>query len=248
MRIVRDRRGDRAALEPIALQIAQPDVAGALVALYHGDFQNIALRIHALGVAVVGRDDLPGHHADHGAALRAREVLRTQPSHAEGIVRLGAQLARRLRGSESTERAVFIGHAAVLEHRLHLEMLERIDDRKVGPVARRDRAMLRQTEVFRRIPRRSRDRRDRVDAARNRFFDDIVDVPQLQQVDGVLVVRAEHTALRARLLEQVDQRLEILRRRAVADHDVLPGAQLLARVVDGKALVVGTDARRRIGL
>ena len=67
-------------------------------------------------------------------------------------------------------------------------------------------------------------------------------MPLVQQVVGVLVVSAEHAAVRILLRQQRHEGFEILRRRAVANHDELPLAQFFQCVVNGVALVVGIDA------
>ena len=77
---------------------------------------------------------------------------------------------------------------------------------------------------------------------------DVVDVSLFQQIARVLVVGAEHAALGVLRREQGDQRLEIARGRALADHDELAALQLGQRVFQCGAFVVGIDAGGDVGI
>lgn len=65
--------GNGAGLETVALEVADADVAGVLVALDDGDLQNIPFHVDVVAVALVLGDDLAGHHADDAPGSAARQ-------------------------------------------------------------------------------------------------------------------------------------------------------------------------------
>ncbi len=89
---------------------------------------------------------------------------------------------------------------------------------------------------------------DRVDARLDGTAHDVVDVALFEQVVRVLVVRAEHAVGVILRREQREERVEIARRRALANHDVLSALELGERIFDGAALVVGIDAGGDVGV
>ena len=142
-----------------------------------------------------------------------------------------------------------------VEHQLALfvdledvEVIEVVDDDKVGEEARRDRAAVVEQEVARGVVARAFDGDDRVDARFDRPAHDVVDVTLFEQVIRVLVVCAEHTVGVILRREQREERVEVARGRALADHDVLPALKLGDGVLDGAALVVGIDAGCDVGV
>ena len=101
--------------------------------------------------------------------------------------------------------------------------------------------MLGQPVIPRRVQRPHGDGVERRAPERHRLADDVVHVPPLEQVVGLAVVRAEQAVGGTVLEDQREQRLEVPRRRALADHDPHPQASLLQRLVVGRALVVAPD-------
>ena len=69
-----------------------------------------------------------------------------------------------------------------------------------------------------------------------------------QQVVGVLVVGAEHTAIHVLAGEQGHESLQIPGGRTLTDHDVLAKTQLIHGVLHIGALVVGVDAGGDVGV
>ena len=135
-----------------------------------------------------------------------------------------------------------VDELAALEHHLHIHIMQVVQHDEIRQVPRRNRAFVVQQEVARGVVAGNLDGQNRVCAEGNRFADDVVNMPLVQQVVGVLVVGAEHAAVRILLRQQRHEGFEILRRRAVANHDELPLAQFFQCVVNGVALVVGIDA------
>ena len=64
----------------------------------------------------------------------------------------------------------------------------------------------------------------------------------------MLVVRAEHAVGVILRCEQREQRVEVARGRALADHDVLSALELGDGILNGAALVVGIDAGGDVGV
>ena len=218
-----------------------------LVALHDGDLQDVVLRVDDAGIARVRRDDLAGDQPDDAARTGVVEVLRRQVGNMERVVRALDEVILDARGLEVMHRAVAARQHALAEHHLHIEIVEIVDDRKIGQIARRDGAAVVQGEVAGGVVAGRLHGDDGIDAVVDGLADEIVDMALFQQVARVLVVRAEHAAVVIRLSEQIDECLEVVRSRAVADHDELAVAQLRHGIVHIGALVVGIDARRDIG-
>ena len=89
---------------------------------------------------------------------------------------------------------------------------------------------------------------DRVDARLDGTAHDVVDVALFEQIVRVLVVRAEHAVGVILRCEQREQRVEVARGRALANHDVLSALELGDGILHGAALVVGIDAGGDVGV
>ena len=137
---------------------------------------------------------------------------------------------------------------AALEHERRDEELEVGQQEQVGLAAGRDRAEVIEPVVGRRIVRGEDERVDRVDPVRDGVADDRVHVPVDCDVLGLAVVGAERHPVRAELLHERDQRLEVPRGRRLADQQPHPGPQPLASLLGRGRLVVGADTRRRVRL
>ena len=218
-----------------------------LVALHDGDLQNVVLRVDGAGIARVRRDDLAGDQPDDAARTGVVEVLRRQVGNMERVVRALDEVILDARGLEVMHRAVAARQHALAEHHLHIKIVEIVDDGKIGQIARCNGAAVVQGEVAGGVVTGRLHGDDGIDAVVDGLADEIVDVALFQQVARVLVVRAEHAAVVIRLSEQIDECLEVVGSRAVADHDELAVAQLRHGIVHIGALVVGIDARRDIG-
>lgn len=132
--IVGDAGGHGASLQAVALDVAQADVMGVLMPLNHGHLQNVILHVDMVDVARVLGDDLPGHQADDGVGTAVLEILRRQLAQVEGIVGAVDQVGIDLRGGEVPQLAIVHQLAPLIDH-LNVEIIEIVDDHKVGQVA-----------------------------------------------------------------------------------------------------------------
>ena len=107
---------------------------------------------------------------------------------------------------------------------------------------------MRKTEILARNKSAHAHRHHRVYPGGNGLADDIIDVPALQQVSGVLVVGHQHTAAAIRLPEQGQQAFHILGCRALPHHDVLPAPQLFHGFMDVRAFMIGLHPGSDIGV
>ena len=196
VRVVGNRSSDRAGLEAVALNVAKTNMSGVLVPLNDGDFQDILFQIHMVGVAVVGRDDLARNHADHAALPHILEVFLREMADMERVVRPLVQIFLDCGCGEILELAVIIIQLALFENHFDVKILEIIDDCEIGQIPGSNCAAVIEQEVARRVVAGDLDGQDRVRAVLvDGLAADIVDVPLLQKIVRVLVVRAEHAAL-----------------------------------------------------
>ena len=75
------------------------------------------------------------------------EVLRRQVGNMEGVVCALDEVILDARGLEVMHLAVAARQHALAEHHLHIEIVEIVDDRKIGQIARRNGAAVVQGEV-----------------------------------------------------------------------------------------------------
>ena len=247
VRVVRDRRCERAALQAEAAYEAEPDAARAQVPLDDGDLGEVALGVRQRLSGPVRRrvhervrQDLARHDPDHArVAARPRDAEhlgaeRADPDrvpHPVGHLRLGD----------------LCGRTAALEHGLGHEALEVGQDEQVGVVAGCDGTEVREAVPERRAERRRRQRVLRRDAERDGIAHHRVDVAVVCDVLGLAVVGAERDPSRAVLGEERQERLQVARRRALTNQEPHAGAQPLAALVDRVRLVVRADAGRGVG-
>ena len=245
---MRDGRCHRAGLEAVALDVADADVVRVLVALDDGDLQNVILDADLLSVAGVGRDNLAGDHAEHGARAGFDKVLRLEMRDVECLVRALDEVRIDL-GRFKRRDGLAVEHQLALFVDLEdIEIVKVVDDDKVREEARRDRAAVIEQEVARSVMARAFDGDDRVDARLDGAAHDVVDVPLFKKVVRVLVVGAEHTVGVVLRREQRKERVKVARGRALANHDVLPAFELGEGVLHGAALVVGVHAGCDVGV
>jgi hypothetical protein len=161
----------------------------------------------------------------------------------------------RVRGSASSERPTWhlragdlAQPAAGLQHQLRIELDEVGEEQQVGLVAGRDGAVLAQPVPERRVQRREDERILDRDPRGDRAAHHRVDVSLGGHVLRLAVVGAERHPRRAELLDERQQRVEVARARRLADQQPHPGAQPLPALLRRDRLVVGADARGRVGL
>ena len=137
-------------------------------------------------------------------------------------------------------------HSALLRHQfalfvhlLHRELFQIRQYDQVSGVTGSYRAAVCKTEVLARDKGAHPHRHHRVYPGSNGLADDVVDMPTLQQVSGVLVVSHQHTAVTIRLPEQRQQAFHVLGCGTLPHHDVLPAPQLFHGFMDVRALMVG---------
>ena len=91
---------------------------------------------------------------------------------------------------------------------------------------------MRKAEVLTRHKGAHPHRHHRVYPGGNGLADDIVDMPALQQVSGVLIVGHQHTAAAIGLPEQGQQAFHVLRCGTLPHHDVLSAPQFFHGLVE----------------
>ena len=242
-----DAGGDGAPLQAVALQVAQPDMTGIVVALHHGDLQNIVFGADGFGPAAVLGDDLAGDKADD------RQLAGLQPvggngRQVEGIVRLLRKEGIDGGCFEGQHLAVGINAAAALVDLLDLEAAEVIKDHDISQVAGGDGALVVHQEVAGGVVAGHLDGDNGIDAAGDRFPDDVIDVAALQQIQRVLIIGGEHTPGIILLVQKRQQRPQVFGGGALPDHDELAEPQLFQRVLAAAAFVVGVDTGGNIGV
>ena len=246
--VVRDGRRHRAGLEAVALDVADADVVRVLVTLNDGNLENVILDADLFGIACVGRDDLAGHHAEHGARAVFDKVAGGKVRDVERLVRALDEVRIDLGRFKRCDALSVEHQLALLVDLEDVEVIEIVDHDKVREEARRDRAAVVEQEIARGMVAGAFDGNDRVDARLDGTAHDVVDVSLFEQIVRVLVVRAEHAVGVVLRREQREQRVEVARGRALADHDVLSALELGDGVLDGAALVVGIDAGGDVGI
>ena len=245
--IVGDAGGHGASLQAVALDVAQADVMGVLMPLNHGHLQNVILHVDMVDVARVLGDDLPGHQADDGVGTAVLEILRRQLAQVEGIVGAVDQVGIDLRGGEVPQLAIVHQLAPLIDH-LNVEIIEIVDDHKVGQVAGGDGAAVIEQEVPGGGVAGGLHGDDGIHAQGNGLLHDVVNVALFQQVVGMLVVGAEHAAVHIFVAQQGNQGLQVPGGGALADHDELAPLQLGQGVVNIGALVVRVHAGGDVGV
>lgn len=247
--VVGDRGGYCACFQAVALQIANADVAGVLVAFYYGHFQDIMIQVHSLGIALIFRDDLAVDHADDDLAAGFCEVCGGENGQVEGIVGLGVQVGGDLGLGEINDLALAVCQLAALIDGDHVEILQVFHNGKVGKIARRDGAPVVQQKVPGCMEAGDLNDLDGIGAHADSFPTDVVDVALFQEVAGMLVVGAEHAAVIVlRRFDQGHQGFQVPGGGAVPNHDELAQAQLVQGVLRVGALVVGVDAGGDVGV
>ena len=243
-----DGGGHRAGLQAVALDIADADVAGVLVPLYHGDFQHVVVHVDAVGVPGVYCGDLAVHHADDAPGPLFGKVLGGEGGHMEGLVGPLHQVGLDLRGGEVPDLAVVHHQDALLVDLLNVEGTEVVDDDEVRQIAGGDAAPVVQQEVPGGVVAGHLHGGDGVGPQGDGPLDDVVDVALFQQVVGVLVVGAEHAAVGVLAAEEGHQGVQVPGGGALPDHDILAPLQLGQSILQVVALVVGVDAGGDVGV
>ena len=138
MRVVGERRAERAAAEAEAADEPEADAAGAEVALDHRDLRQVALGIRQRLAAALRRfvherlgDDLTRHEPDHACATalpRDPEDLRSECTDANGV----------LHPVRHRRRRNLVHAAPALEDELRHERLQVAQQQQVGLLRRRD--------------------------------------------------------------------------------------------------------------
>ena len=246
--VVRDGCRHRAGLEAVALDVADADVVRVLVALDDGNFQDVVLNADLFSVARIGRDDLAGHHAEHRARAGLDKVRGLKVRNVERLVRALDEVRIDLGRFKRRDGLAVEHQLTLLVDLKDVEVVEIVDHDKVRKKARCDCAAVVEQEVARGVVARAFDGDDRVDARFDGTAHDVVDVALFEKVVRVLVVRAEHAVGVILRCEQREQRVEVARGRALADHDVLSALELGDGILHGAALVVGIDAGGDVGV
>jgi hypothetical protein len=120
--------------------------------------------------------------------------------------------------------------------------------RAVGEIARRYETAIAQSKAAGRRPARGAIDRGRGRTERDRPPHQIIYVPLLVNVQGVAVVGAEAEKRRSELVDQWDQRREILGGRTLADQHLHAFRKLFAAFIEAGGLVTVAHAAGKIGI
>ena len=236
-----------AVLEPIALEIAQADVAGALVTLHHGHFQNVLFHIHLGGVALVGGEDFAVHQTDDTPLALVAEIVHIQLPNVEGVPGPFQQIGVDLGPRHVAAVVVAVPQLALFEHHFHLEVFQTVHHAEVGQIAGGDGAPVVELIVPGGVVAGHLDGNDRVHTGGNGPPYNVINMALFQNVVGMAVVTAEHAALIILRRQQGQQSIQILGRCTLPNHNVLTQTQLGQGVLHVIAFVVGIDAGSHIG-
>ena len=121
---------------------------------------------------------------------------------------------------------------ALFVHLLHRELFQIRQHDQVGGIAGGYCTAVRKAEVLTRNKGAHPHRHHRVYPGGNGLADDVVDMPALQQVSGVLVIGHQHTAAAIGLPEQGQQAFHVLGCGTLPHHDVLSAPQLFHGFMD----------------
>ena len=219
-----------------------------------GELQKIGVFEHHVAVLRLHGDDFPlrdegvrqdGHRKHLSARDIELEVVRRDGADAHGALDGVGEIALPL----FKERlAVFGDEHAALKDRLHVEFGQVIDEHEIGVVRRRDRPLAPHMIAFGDIEGRHADGFCRRHAACDKAAQRVVHMPLVGKVVGVLIVRTgEETAeIEGRDRRAVD--FQVVRRGAVAKLHIHAAGDLFRAFFGGAALMVGRDARRKIGV
>ena len=119
---------------------------------------------------------------------------------------------------------------------------------KIGPIARHDGSPPGQSEMPGRIDRSHGNRPMRWQTMGHRLSDKDIKVPFPGQIHRVAVITDQGKMVRRIRRDQTDQRVQILFRAALADHDMHPPAQFVPGFFNGGTFVVRPRAGHDIGV
>ena len=198
--------------------------------------RSIAVDHRGLDDAVLGRQ-LAGDHPDRP---HARRVARR--AHAQVV---DGRRPRHPHGVASARRVLVGGHLAdrlaVGEHEVRAHLAEVLDEQHVGAAAGRDRAqVVAVAHVLGGVDGRHLDRQQRIDPRADRRAHRVVEVANGGQRLGVHVVGDQQRVARVDAVVEHHPRelLDVVPRRALAQLDPHPRAQLGQRVGAQDGLVV----------
>ncbi len=221
---------------------------GVLMTLHHGDFQHVILYIDPVGVTRVHGGDLAGDHADDAPWTMVGEVLWGQGLEVEGVIGPFQQVRLDFRFRNLPRHAVLRHQHALFVDPADIEVLEVVDNHEIPQIPRRNGPPVVQEEVARGVMTGDLHRGNGVRSQGNGLFHDIINVALFQQVVGMLVVGAEHTAFSVLVTEQGGQGFQIPCGGTVPDHDELSPFQLGNGVLKVVALMVGVDPCGDVGV
>ena len=234
--------------EAVALNVADADMAGVLVALHHGDLQHIVVHGDAVSVACIGGGNFAVDHADDTAGTMVGEILRRQLAYMEGVVCSCLQVGLYLGHIEILHHAVGHHQLALFIDLLNVEVFKVVDDDEVAEVTGCDSAAIVEEEVPRRIVAGGLNGGDGLHAERQGTLHDIVDVSLLEKIVGMLIVGAEHAPLHVFIAQQGSEGVQVPRRRTLADHNELAPLELGDGIVQVMTLVVGVHTCGDVGV
>ena len=197
VRVVRHGGTERAAFQSEAADESDSDIASRPVPFDHDEFQDVAFDVgNNLPVENLGRlenffrDDLMRDDFNHADFLRALSVHFEIRWRAIAQVHRAARLFRAL-SFRSKIFPVFGHECAFLVNAFDLELREIVEDDEVRPEPRRDRPMVPEAVIARRVDRPHLNRRDRRHAECDGFPNRMIDVPFVDQIARQLVVGGE---------------------------------------------------------
>ena len=167
----------------------------------------------------------------------------------EGVCDQLFQIVGDLRLREGECLSLVVHQTALLVNGQHMEIVQVIQNGKVSQISGSNGTTVIQQEVPGRMQARHLHHLDGVSAQCHCLAANIVDVSLFQKVTGVLVIGAEHAAVKMPGgFHQIDQRFQILGGSTLPHHDKLTQPQFQQGVVQVGALMVGINTGRDIGI
>ena len=195
MAVVGNGGGHGTGFQTVALQVADADVAGVLMTLYHSHFQNVVFQIHLFGIPLILGDDLSVDHADDSLAAAFGEIRGGKDGQMEGVVGLCIEMGGDEGSCEVVHLTIVIDQMAFFVDADHMEVLQVFDDGEVCQVSGSDGTTIVQQEITGGMETGNLDHLNGIGAHADSLTADIVHVALFQEVAGMLVIGAEHTAV-----------------------------------------------------
>ena len=165
------------------------------MALDDRHLDDILLGIYGLGITLVFREDLSGDHADTALGAGNGKIFRLQNRQMEGVRGQFFQIIGDLRLREGEHLPLVKDQTALFVNGLDLEIGQIIHNGKVSQISGGNGAPVVQQEVPGRVQTCHLHHLNGVSAQSHCLAADVIHVSFFQQIIGMLVIGAEHTAV-----------------------------------------------------